>query len=422
MRGFRIIACIAVIAVSGAATPVRADVDSAPNPPVRTAITAEGLVFVTNAGMTLYTYAPDDDTPGKSNCLAVPRTDFPDPTAGFGRYTIPMAASHKSCVEKSPPLLADEHAKSGGEWSLIQRPEGGEQWAYRGHPLHTSTKDRKPGDVNGAVDIGQLRGWRLAMAPLNFPPGFQLIRRAEGLVLATKNDRPVYTPAGAKLQKACAGCGEHFPPLAAPAIGTVDGDWSIVDAGAGRSQYAFKGLPLHAAPESLSNAEIAEEGRWRTVIFQEAAGTPPGIETRLSLLGDVYADKTGRTLYVFTCSTQVRDGVHCDDPGDAAVYWSALCGEAEDCARRWRPYVAAADARAVGDWSVVDVAVPMFKKALGPTYPADVPRVKAWAFKGRPVYTYFQDKEAGDIWGHSLRWWGFSGFYAVEVPGRGLLD
>jgi hypothetical protein len=29
---------------------------------------------------------------------------------------------------------------------------------------------------------------------------------------------------------------------------------------------------------------------------------------------------------------------------------------------------------------------------------------------------------AGDIWGHGVRMFAFSGFYALEVPGRGLLD
>jgi hypothetical protein len=35
---------------------------------------------------------------------------------------------------------------------------------------------------------------------------------------------------------------------------------------------------------------------------------------------------------------------------------------------------------------------------------------------------YYENKQPGDIWGHCTRWFGRSGFYAVQVPGRGLLD
>ena len=253
-------------------------------------------------------------------------------------------------------------------------------------------------------------------------PGLKLLRHADGLVLATKNDRAIYTRKVANKKNACDGCDETFRPLAAPAVANLTGDWSTVDAGAGRSQYAFKGQPLYAAPDGLSGTEIAELGEWQLVLYRKSAGAPSAIGRHFSLLGEVYTDKAGRTLYVFTCSTPVGDGVRCDDPGDAAAYWSALCGVAKECARRWRPYIATADAPAAGDWSVVEVADPMFVDALGATYPPGTPRVKAWAFRGRPVYTYVLDKEPGDMWGHSLRWFAFSGFYALQVPGRGLLD
>jgi len=388
--------------------------------PVRVEMTEEGAVFATASGMTLYTYSGDDGTPGKSQCLSVPRTDHPDPTAGFGRYPVPMANAHKACVQKWPPFMADANASAGGDWSFISRPEG-KQWTYQGRPLYTSIKDRKAGDINGAFNIGQLRGWRLAMAPVSLPPGLKLIRRAEGLVVATKNDRPVYTPAAGR-RSSCERCEELFRPLAAPAIAKVTGDWSIVDAGTGQRQYAFKGQPLFAAPDSLSGSETAASGDWHTVVYRKSAGAPADVSTRLSVIGEVYADAAGKTLYVFTCSTPVGDGVRCDDPGESAVYWSALCGEAKDCATRWRPYIAAPGSRDHGQWTVVEVADPMFIDALGITYPPGTPRVKAWAFRGRPVYTYFKDKEPGDIWGHSLRWFAFSGFYALQVPGRGLLD
>jgi predicted lipoprotein with Yx(FWY)xxD motif len=419
MRSVGLILCGLALVVSGTAV-------AAPDAPARVEMTDDGAILVTSSGMTLYTNGADDGTPGKSRCTNVPVRGFPDPTSGYGTYPLPRADAQKSCAQKWPPLLAGADATANGDWSLIERPEGGRQWAYRGHPLYTSTKDHQAGDRNGAVRIGQIgigaRGWNLAMAPLDLPPGLKLTRREEGLVLATLNGRPVYTPRGSRLRNTCAGCEDLFQPLAAPAVANVSGDWSIVNAGAGRRQYAYKGSPLYAAADRVADGDSTAADGWQTVVFRKSAGTPAQIGKRFTLIGDVYTDKTGRTLYAFTCGSIAGDGVRCDDPGDAAGYWVGLCGDAKECARRWRPYLAPADARAVGDWSIVDVAYPMFTEPTGFTYPPEVPRVRAWAYRGMPAYTYYEDQAPGDIWGHSLRWFGLSGFYALQVPGRGLVD
>src|SRR5438094_2623939 len=184
-----------------------------------------------------------------------------------------------------------------------------------------------------------------------------------------------------------------------------------------RLQYAHKDKPLYAAPDSLTNGEIAEAGGWEKVVYRKLAGHPAEITSHFSLLGDVYTDKNGKTLYIFTCT-----GMGCDDPGGAAGYWAALCRDGKECSRRWRPYLAGPNARGVGEWSAVEVADPIFTDPTGTTYPADAPRVKAWAYRGRPVYTYYEDKEPGDIWGSQLRWFGLSSFVALQVPGHALLD
>jgi hypothetical protein len=48
--------------------------------------------------------------------------------------------------------------------------------------------------------------------------------------------------------------------------------------------------------------------------------------------------------------------------------------------------------------------------------------VKAWAYRGRPVYTYYEDKEPGDVWGNQIRWFGIGSFSAVSVPGRSIYE
>jgi predicted lipoprotein with Yx(FWY)xxD motif len=39
--------------------------------------------------------------------------------------------------------------KAMGEWTIVVRDDGGKQWAYKGKPLYTWSKDAKPGDKTG---------------------------------------------------------------------------------------------------------------------------------------------------------------------------------------------------------------------------------------------------------------------------------
>jgi predicted lipoprotein with Yx(FWY)xxD motif len=421
-----VIALLISSAVGGVSVAQSAEVAASPDAPAHAQMTADGLILVTPAGMTLYTFGPDNSTPGKSQCTDVAHAAFSDPTGGFGMIPLPHADTHKSCAKQWPPFLADPYATAGGDWSFISRPDESRQWAYRGHPLYTSTKDHQPGDRNGAVRIGQVglggRGWNFAAVPLNLPPGLKLLHREEGLVLATPNDRPIYTPAHARVHNACEACDNLFAPIFAPALANVSGDWSMVNAGAGQRQYAYRRMRLYAAPEDPTDSAIAQTGEWQLVVYRRSPGAPPQIGKHFSLLGEIYTDQSGKTLYAFTCITPAGDGVRCDDPGDAAEYWAMLCGDGKECARRWRPYLAASNARSRGDWSIVEVAYPMFADASASTYPPEVPRVRAWAYRGMPVYTYYEDKAPGDIWGEGIRLFAFSGFYAVQVPGHGLLD
>jgi hypothetical protein len=63
----------------------------------------------------------------------------------------------------------------------------------------------------------------------------------------------------------------------------------------------------------------------------------------------------------------------------------------------------------------------MFTDPRGMLYPPDAPQVKAWAYRGKPLFTYYDDKKPGDIWGNGTRGlWG-SSFSAVSVPGHSAM-
>src|ERR1700743_2675406 len=71
-------------------------------------------VFRSNEGFALYTY--DKDPPNKTICVG-------------------------TCSATWIPLLATADLHPIPRWTLVQRPDGGKQWAYRGKPLYTFKKD-----------------------------------------------------------------------------------------------------------------------------------------------------------------------------------------------------------------------------------------------------------------------------------------
>ena len=74
------------------------------------------------AGMTLFVF--DKDAGGKSAC-------------------------NGPCAANWPPLMVVGDATGSGDWTIVVRDDGGKQWAYKGKPLYTWSKDGKAGDKTG---------------------------------------------------------------------------------------------------------------------------------------------------------------------------------------------------------------------------------------------------------------------------------
>jgi predicted lipoprotein with Yx(FWY)xxD motif len=75
----------------------------------------------------LYTY--DRDEPGKSNCI-------------------------DACAEAWPPLRVGTNSKPAPGWTVIVRPDGVRQWAYKDKPVYTFARDAESiasGDGMGGV-------------------------------------------------------------------------------------------------------------------------------------------------------------------------------------------------------------------------------------------------------------------------------
>jgi predicted lipoprotein with Yx(FWY)xxD motif len=82
----------------------------------------QGDVLVAANGMTLYTF--DKDVTNKSNC-------------------------NDACLKAWPALIATADAKVSGEFSIINRDDGGKQIAMNGKPLYFYIADQKAGDITG---------------------------------------------------------------------------------------------------------------------------------------------------------------------------------------------------------------------------------------------------------------------------------
>lgn len=100
--------------------------------PAKIGTTDKGKVFTDAKGMTLYT--TDWDKPGGKGC-----------TGG--------------CATNWPAFVAPADAKASGDWTAITKPDGTKQWAYKGMPVYTWSKDQKPGDATGD---GVAKVWHVA--------------------------------------------------------------------------------------------------------------------------------------------------------------------------------------------------------------------------------------------------------------------
>lgn len=88
----------------------------------KTRQTSAGEVLVDGNGNTLYIYDPDP--PGASTCTG-------------------------ACAVAWPPAEADENAQATGQFTIITRPNGKRQWAYKDKPLYGYRFDSSAGTVAG---------------------------------------------------------------------------------------------------------------------------------------------------------------------------------------------------------------------------------------------------------------------------------
>lgn len=384
----------------------------------------EGPVFATAEGKTLYQWpfralrnGDGGEQKGKPTCDdTVYRENAGLMSPYPGGFVLPDVDERLSCAQLWPPVLAPAEAKAVDKWATVKRPDGTMQWAYDGYAMYTSTLDKRPGDVNGGTRrrvVGEAGALREPVGPPpHVPPGFIVIQVATGRLLATADRASVYTwDRDAPNKSMCYDrCADNWVPVLAPEFAAPQGEWGIIQRSPGVRQWTFRMKPLYTYALSPEGRNASLEGSdvpgWHNVYTQRAPEPPKGFTVQDAPSGQVIADKNGKTIYVYNCNDDAIDQQSCNHPDFTQAYRIAICGggSQEKCMRTF-PYVLADNGAVSGSqvWSIIEIDAKTGRRAGKDQ--ADALRV--WAFRDRPVYTFYLDQEPGDIKGDS--WGEFQG-------------
>lgn len=374
----------------------------------------EGPVFADEKGMTLYVWPQqqlrngnlgDRRNSGVSTC---DDTIYKETSGLMSPYPpgfmLPDAAERRSCEQRWKPKLAPSDAKPVGEWTVVKRKDGRMQWAYDGLPVYTSDLDRKPGDVLGgtkAILVGEQGAVRFPVGPpSDVPPELEVVPFRTGHLVITSKGYSVYSSdADAPNKSNCNDeCLKEWAPVAAPQIAKTHGDWSVVERSPGVRQWAFRGKPLYTyrlEKRTRSMTGVDNPG-WHNVFTQRAYSPPSEFTIQDSRIGQVLADASGKTIYLYHCNDDALDQQSCDHVGSPQQYRLSICGNFDPklCQKTF-PYVRAQPGAKADSalWTVIDIDPTTGNRAMQGQSGA----IAVWAYRDRPVYTYGDDEKPGDV-------------------------
>lgn len=377
----------------------------------------EGPVFADAKGKTLYTWplnaVRNGDLGERKN---TPTCDDAHQRVSSGLQSpyppgleLPDVENRPSCIQYWPPVYASADSKPAGNFTVVDRKDGRQQWAYEGYALYTSVIDELPGDVRGGT-----KWWRTggdgretgvlripAGPPPAIPPQFAINQISAGRLRTTAaNDRSVYVfdKDTATKSNCDAACLREWAPVLAPEGVKPQGEWAIIESSPGVKQWTFRKKPVYthildSIPHSRQGSDVPG---WHNVFTQKAPPAPEGWTVHGNREGDVLADAQGRTVYIYRCNDDAVDQLACDHPTQPQVYRLAVCGKNDPalCNKMFPYVIAAKDAKSdTRIWSVMDINPATGKKAA----PGEPGALHVWAYRDRPVYSCARDKKPGDI-------------------------
>ncbi|WDE12611.1 hypothetical protein [Thalassomonas haliotis] len=361
-------------------TPPPASFPSQVAAPGAKVVNDNGSLILAESGLSLYTF--DNDSLDTSNCDGTPEdTD--------------------TCAGQWPPLLAADGATATEKMTIITRADDTRQWAYQGQALYHWHQDSAEGDIGGD---GINNVWHLArpmplktaeISGISSYVGNQTIAsvtESSDILTAMRTDKDgltLYTFDNDPLDdSACSGnCINVWPPLLADAGAMAMPPLTVITAGNGNMQWAYKGKPLyffasdsaagdingdnvnnlwHIASQTPVIQRTTDNGRYLSATGRVNVLTPVGDST--SEFEVTAMDKDGFNLYTF--DNDSNEVSNCAGP--CLVNWPAFIANDEDVA--------------IASYSI-------FERSDG---------ARQWAYKGKPLYFFINDTARGDINGAEI--------------------
>ena len=387
-----------------------------PRPPgITLQNTVDGVVYADKNGKTIYT-AGFDNEPGKSNCTSEVKLRGVENHGD--RYTLPNLDHRPTCLGQTPIVAADANSKPVGAWTIINRPDGLKQWAYSGRPLYTSGKDYHPGETNqGSIDSDGAE-FKALTAPVILPPEVIIGEVIAARILTTVDKKlTLYTSAADTDGKShCEGaCVTKWHPVLAPEIAKEQGGWTAPRRADGTRQWALNGKPLYTYARDVFPGDYKGNGQpgWEVALAVPLTPRPDVIKVYDSVVGPRFADAKGMTIYVWDCTEPVGQTA-CDTPDQRSIWWLSTCGNLATCTDTWRPVLAAEGAKGDGKvWSVVTLQDPWAPVRA----PEGTPGVKAWAYKGVPVFTFKWEDSPGMMEGDLISFQNSGTWNSIDANG-----
>jgi predicted lipoprotein with Yx(FWY)xxD motif len=226
--------------------------------------------------------------------------------------------------------------------------------------------------------------------PALMPAGVKLQHTVIGRVYADANDRTLYVldrervSHGAAFQSSCLQkCLETWKPFPAAALARDSGDWSVARRNDGTLQWVYKGRPLYTYAGDSEAGQLGpyenEVLHWQAVIH-EPAFLPKQVKLQHTVDGWAFVTATGRSLYCLE-----RPGI--GGARDGSTQPKVEVCDAE-CLNSWNALPGKSDTSIGGNWSLI-------KRSNG---------MLQWAYDGKAVYTYTEDKKSGDASGDILQY------------------
>lgn len=241
--------------------------------------------------------------PGWRQAVFDPASDLPMPAdvrleclqaaSGFAFVTassgVPIYILTKEPVPSSSdwtPLYASSAELPVGNFTMVRRADGTQQWAYKGQRLYTYNGDYSATDLNGLAQ----KDARVALAYRLFIPAELAISimPTRPPMMVTSKGLSVYTEARYHLQyggretrggyhynyddakavgtQGCsAECTRTWRPVLAPPSARSGGFWELLTRPDGTRQWAYKGSALYTYADDQGRGDI--KGNNRAVIF-----------------------------------------------------------------------------------------------------------------------------------------------------------